>query len=64
MSKQGGFMKNKENNLIISNSILDDVKNIVKKAKDKKIIRPCTDAFKNNLVELEKYKGKASYFYN
>ena len=57
-------MKNKENNLIISNSILDDVKNIVKKAKDKKIIRPCTDAFKNNLVELEKYKGKASYFYN
>ncbi len=57
-------MKNKENNLIISNSILDDVKNIVKKEKDKKIIRPCTDAFKNNLVELEKYKGKASYFYN
>ena len=48
MSKQGGFMKNKENNLIISDSILDDVKNIVKKAKDKKIIRPCTDAFKNN----------------
>ena len=31
-------MKNKENNLIISDSILDDVKNIVKKAKDKKII--------------------------
>lgn len=57
-------MKNKEKNLIISNSILDDVKNIVKKEKDKKIIRPCTDAFKNNLVELEKYKGKASYFYN
>lgn len=57
-------MKNKENNLIISNSILDDVKNIVKKEKEKKIIRPCTDAFKNNLVELEKYKGKASYFYN
>ncbi len=57
-------MKNKENNLIISNSILDDVKNIVKKEKDKKIIRPCTDAFKNNLVELEKYKGKTSYFYN
>ena len=53
-----------ENNLIIFDSILDDVKNIVKKAKDKKIIRPCTDAFKNNLVELEKYKGKASYFYN
>mgnify|MGYP003367313684 FL=1 len=57
-------MKNKENNLIISNSILDDVKSIVKKAKDKKIIRPCTDAFKNNPVELEKYKGKTSYFYN
>lgn len=57
-------MKNKEKNLIISDSILDDVKNIVKKAKEKKIIRPCTDAFKNNLVELEKYKGKASYFYN
>lgn len=57
-------MKNKENNLIISNSILDDVKNIVKKEKDKKIIRPCTDAFKNNPVELEKYKGKTSYFYN
>ena len=57
-------MKNKEKNLIISDSILDDVKNIVKKEKDKKIIRPCTDAFKNNLVELEKYKGKASYFYN
>ena len=38
--------------------------NVVKKAKDKKIIRPCTDAFKNNPVELEKYKGKASYFYN
>ena len=32
-------MKNKENNLIISDSILDDVKNIVKKAKDKKIVR-------------------------
>ena len=30
-------LKNKENNLIISNSILDDVKSIVKKAKDKKI---------------------------
>ena len=57
-------MKNQENNLIISDSILDDVKNIVKKAKDKKIIRPCTDAFKNNPIELEKYKGKASYFYN
>lgn len=57
-------MKNKENNLIVSDSILDDVKNIVKKAKDKKIIRPCTDAFKNNPVELEKYKGKTSYFYN
>lgn len=57
-------MKNKENNLIISNSILDDVKNIVKKAKDKKIIRTCTDAFKNNPVELEKHKGKTSYFYN
>ena len=53
-----------ENNLIIFDSILDDVKNVVKKAKDKKIIRPCTDAFKNNPVELEKYKGKASYFYN
>lgn len=57
-------MKNKENNLIIPDSILDDVKNIVKKAKDKKIIRPCADAFKNNSIELEKYKGKASYFYN
>lgn len=57
-------MKNKENNLIISDSILDDVKNIVKKAKDKKIVRPCTDAFKNNPVELEKHKGKTSYFYN
>lgn len=57
-------MKNKENNLIISNSILYDVKSIVKKAKDKKIVRPCVDAFKNNPIELEKYKGKASYFYN
>lgn len=55
-------MKNKENNLIISDSILDDVKNIVKKAKDKKIVRPCTDAFKNNPVGLEKHKGKANYF--
>ena len=55
-------MKNKEKNLIISDSILDDVKNIVKKAKDKKIVRPCTDAFKNNPVELEKHKGKANYF--
>lgn len=53
-----------ENNLIVPDSILDAVKNIVKKAKDKKIIRPCTDAFKNNPIELEKYKGKASYFYN
>lgn len=53
-----------ENNLIVPDSILDDVKNIVKKAKDKKIVRPCTDAFKNNPVELEKHKGKASYFYN
>ena len=57
-------MKNKEKNLIISDSILDDVKNIVKKAKEKKIIRPCTDAFKNNPVELKKHKGKTSYFYN
>ncbi len=57
-------MKNKENNLIISNSILDDVKNIVKKEKEKKIIRPCTDAFKNNPAKLEKHKGKTSYFYN
>ena len=40
------------------------VNTTVKKAKDKKIIRPCTDAFKNNPVELEKHKGKASYFYN
>ena len=46
-------MKNKENNLIIFDSILDDVKNVIKKAKDKKIIRPCADAFKNNPVELE-----------
>ena len=30
-------MKNKEKNLIISDSILDDVKNIVKKAKEKKL---------------------------
>lgn len=57
-------MKNKENNLIISGSILDDVKNIVKKAKEKKIIRPYTDAFKNNPAKLEKHKGKTSYFYN
>ena len=57
-------MKNKENNLIISDSILDDVKNILKKAKDKKIVRPCTDAFKNNHAKLEKHKGKTSYFYN
>ena len=57
-------MKNKEKNLIISDSILDDVKNIVKKAKEKKIIRPCTDAFKYNPAKLEKHKGKTSYFYN
>ena len=57
-------MKNKENNLIISDSILDDVKNIVKKAKEKKIIKTCTDAFKNNPIELEKHKGNTSYFYN
>lgn len=30
-------MKNKEKNLIISDSILDDVKNIVKKAKEKRL---------------------------
>ena len=64
MNKRVQKNQHLENNLIISNSILDDVKNIVKKAKDKKIIRTCVDAFKNNLVELEKYKGKASYFYN
>lgn len=57
-------MKNKEKNLIISDSILDYVKNIVKRAKEKKIIRPCTDAFKNNPAKLEKHKGKTSYFYN
>ena len=37
-------------------SLIDD--------EEKKIIRPCTDAFKNNPAKLEKHKGKTSYFYN
>ena len=44
--------------------LVEQIITCIKKAKDKKIIRPCTDAFKNNPIELEKYKGKASYFYN
>ena len=64
MNKRVQKNQHLENNLIIFDSILDDAKNVVKKAKDKKIIRPCADAFKNNPAKLEKHKGKTSYFYN
>lgn len=38
------------------------VKKIVKKAKDDNLIKPHTEAFKNNSVKLESHHGDKNYF--
>lgn len=39
-----------------------NVKGIIKNAKAKNLIKPLSDAFKNNPTNNEKHKGDANYF--
>lgn len=41
-----------------------NVKEIIKNAKAKGIIKPLTDAFEKTPVEKEAHKGNANYFFN
>ena len=41
-----------------------NVKKTIKNAKEKGLIKPLSDAFKNNPVENENHKGNANYFLN
>lgn len=55
-------MKENKKKLSISSSVLNDVKNLIKKAKDNGLVKSHTEAFKNNPVKLEKHQGKTNYF--
>ncbi len=43
---------------------LEEIKKIVNMSKEKKIIKPHTEAFKDFPVQKEQHKGKKKYFMN
>ena len=51
----------KEDKNFKNNSI--NVKKLIKKAKELKLIKPLTSAFENNNCKEEDHKGKKEYFY-
>lgn len=54
---------NKDNKKVsIPKSEISKMKRLVQIAKDRKLVKPHTEAFLNNSVKLESHKGKASYF--
>lgn len=55
-------MRENKKKLSISPSVLNDVKSLIKKAKDNGLVKQHTEAFKDNPIKLEKHKGKADYF--
>lgn len=54
----------KDKKLSISSKTFLDVKKLIERAKEKQLIKPHTEAFIKNPVELENHKGKISYFSN
>ena len=57
-------MKEGNKKTSISSKTVLDVKNLIKRAKEKGLVKPHTEAFIKNPVELEAHKGKTSYFCN
>lgn len=48
----------------VSSKTALSVKNLIKKAKEKGLVKPHTEAFEKHPVDLEVHKGKTSYFCN
>ena len=57
-------MKEGNKKMSVSPKIALNVKNLIKKAKEKGLVKPHTEAFDKHPVELEVHKGKTSYFCN
>lgn len=53
----------KEKNLNISPSISKRVKQLIKSAKNNKLVKPLDRAFKDAPVKLENHKGQVDYFF-
>lgn len=55
-------MNNDNKKMSIPKSEISKMKNLVQIAKDRKLVKPHTEAFLSNPVKLESHKGNANYF--